>query len=170
MSEQHKNESQHIIAIKVTNSFNALSRIAGLFSGRGFNIDSISIGDCEEQGMARGTITTHGDVRIIDQITRQLDKLVDIEQVEDLTHEPHVARELALIKVQAPTSTRAEIIQVANIFRSKVIDISPETVTIEITGNTNKVDAAIGMFRPFGLVEVARTGLVALRREYKGQV
>lgn len=170
MSEQHKNESQHIITIKVTNSFNALSRIAGLFSGRGFNIDSISIGDCEELGMARGTITTHGDVRIIDQITRQLDKLVDIEQVEDLTHEPHVARELALIKVQAPANTRAEIIQVANIFRSKVIDISPETVTIEITGNTNKVDAAIGMFRPFGLVEVARTGLVALRREYNGQV
>jgi len=170
MSEQQKNESQHIITIKVTNSFNALSRIAGLFSGRGFNIDSISIGDCEEQGMARGTITTHGDVRIIDQITRQLDKLVDIEQVEDLTFEPHVARELALIKVQAPAATRAEIIQVANIFRSKVIDISPETVTIEITGNTNKVDAAIGMFRPFGLVEVARTGLVALRREYKGQV
>ncbi len=170
MSEQKKSESQHIITIKVTNSFNALSRIAGLFSGRGFNIDSISIGDCEEHAMARGTITTHGDVRIIEQITRQLDKLVDIEQVEDLTHKPHVARELALIKVQAPAATRAEIIQVANIFRAKVIDISPETVTIEITGNTNKVDAAIGMFRPFGLVEVARTGLVALRREYNGEV
>lgn len=170
MTEQKKIESQHIIAIKVTNSFNALSRIAGLFSGRGFNIDSISIGDCEESGMARGTITTHGDVRIIEQITRQLDKLVDIEQVEDLTYQPHVARELALIKVQAPATTRAEIIQVANIFRAKVIDISPETVTIEITGNTNKVDAAIGMFRPFGLVEVARTGLVSLRREYNGEV
>ena len=170
MTEQKKIESQHIIAIKVTNSFNALSRIAGLFSGRGFNIDSISIGDCEESGMARGTITTHGDVRIIEQITRQLDKLVDIEQVEDLTFQPHVARELALIKVQAPAATRAEIIQVANIFRAKVIDISPETVTIEITGNTNKVDAAIGMFRPFGLVEVARTGLVSLRREYNGEV
>lgn len=163
-------ESQHIIAIKVANSFNALSRIAGLFSGRGFSIDSISIGDCEQDKMARGTITTHGDERIIEQITRQLDKLVDIESVDDLTFVPHVARELALIKVNAPMDTRAEIIQVANIFRSKIIDISPKSVTIEITGNSNKVDAAIGMFRPFGLIEVARTGLVALRREYNGEV
>jgi acetolactate synthase I/III small subunit len=170
MSEQNRLEPKHIIIIKVSNSFNALSRIAGLFSGRGFNIDSISIGDCEDTGVARGTITTHGDVRIIEQITRQLDKLVDIETVEDLTYEPHVARELALIKVQAPASTRAEVIQVANIFRAKVIDISPKAVTIEITGNSNKVDAAIGMFRPFGLIEVARTGLVALRREYNGEV
>lgn len=168
--EEITKDRQHIITIKVSNSFNALSRIAGLFSGRGFNIDSISIGDCEEPNMARGTITTHGDVRIIEQITRQLEKLVDVESVKDLTFEPHVARELALIKVSAPMETRAEIIQVANIFRAKVIDISPKSVTIEITGNNNKVDAAIGMFRPYGLQEVARTGMVALRREYQGEV
>lgn len=163
-------EQAHLITIKVANSFNALSRIAGLFSGRGFSIDSISIGDCEEEQMARGTITTRGDARIVAQITRQLEKLVDVEIVEVLTHTPHVARELALIKVSAPHETRAEIIQVANIFRAKIIDISPQSVTIEITGNKNKVDAAIGMFRPFGLQEVARTGMVAMKREYNGQV
>lgn len=160
----------HLINLKVSNSFNALSRIAGLFSGRGFNIDSISIGESEQPHMARGTITTHGDDRIVEQITRQLEKLVDVEEVDELTNIPHVARELALIKVAAPMTTRAEILQVANIFRAKIIDISPKSVTIEITGNKNKVDAAIGMFRPFGLLEVARTGMVALRREYQGEV
>jgi acetolactate synthase I/III small subunit len=163
-------ETSHIITVKVSNSFNALSRIAGLFSGRGFNIDSISIGDSEEPDMARGTITTHGDTRIVEQILRQLDKLVDVEEVKDLTYDPHVARELALIKVNAPAETRSEIMQVANIFRSKIIDISPQTLTIEITGNRNKVDAAIGMFRPFGLKEVARTGIIAMPREYFGEV
>jgi acetolactate synthase-1/3 small subunit len=163
-------ESSHIITVKVSNSFNALSRIAGLFSGRGFNIDSISIGDSEEPDMARGTITTHGDTRIVEQILRQLDKLVDVEEVKDLTYDPHVSRELALIKVNAPAETRSEIMQVANIFRSKIIDISPQTLTIEITGNRNKVDAAIGMFRPFGLKEVARTGIIAMPREYHGEV
>jgi acetolactate synthase I/III small subunit len=163
-------DTSHIITVKVSNSFNALSRIAGLFSGRGFNIDSISIGDSEEPEMARGTITTHGDTRIVEQILRQLDKLVDVEEVKDLTYDPHVSRELALIKVNAPAETRSEIMQVANIFRSKIIDISPQTLTIEITGNRNKVDAAIGMFRPFGLKEVARTGIIAMPREYHGEV
>jgi acetolactate synthase-1/3 small subunit len=168
--ETKVSEPNHIITLKVSNSFNALSRIAGLFSGRGFNIDSISIGESEQIGMARGTITTRGDDRIVEQITRQLEKLVDVEEVDELTHDPHVARELALIKVEAPADKRAEILQVANIFRAKIIDISPKSVTIEITGNKNKVDAAIGMFRPFGLLEVARTGMVALRREYQGEV
>ncbi len=172
MSTEEKQipDPSHLITIKVANSFNALSRIAGLFSGRGFNIDSITIGDSEEDKMARGTITTHGDARIVEQIIRQLDKLVDIEEVSDLTHVPHVSRELALIKVSAPPQTRSEIMQVANIFRSKIIDISPKSLTIEITGNKNKVEAAIGMFRPFGLIEVARTGTVAMKREYFGEV
>jgi len=165
-----KSERGHFITFKVANSFNALSRIAGLFSGRGFNIDSISIGDSEEPSMARGTITTHGDSRIIEQIIRQLDKLVDIEEVTDLTFTPHVSRELALIKVCASADTRSEIMQVANIFRTNIVDISPQSLTIEITGNRNKVDAAIGMLRPFGLIEVARTGMIAMPREYFGEV
>ncbi|MCH8496407.1 MAG: acetolactate synthase small subunit [Balneolales bacterium] len=163
-------ETEHLITMKVANNFNALSRIAGLFSGRGFNIDTLNIGDSEEPDMARGTITTTGDTRIVEQITRQLDKLVDVEEVTDLTYVPHVSRELALIKVNAPAETRSEIMQVANIFRAKIIDISPITLTIEITGNRHKVDAAIGMFRPFGLKEVARTGMIAIPREYQGEV
>lgn len=163
-------EASHLITFKVANSFNALSRIAGLFSGRGFNIDSISIGDSEEPNMARGTITTHGDSRIVEQIIRQLDKLVDIEEVTDVTYTPHVSRELALIKVTATPETRSEIMQVANIFRTNIVDISPQSLTVEITGNVNKVNAAIGMLRPFGLIEVARTGMIAMRREYFGEV
>lgn len=169
-SDKSSAESSHILTIKVSNSFNALARIAGLFSGRGFNIDSISIGESERPETASCTITTHGDTRIVEQITRQLDKLVDIEEVNDLTNAPHVSRELALIKVSAPPETRSEIMQIANIFRANIVDISPVTLTIETTGNRNKVDACIGMLRPFGLKEVARTGMIAMPREYQGSV
>lgn len=151
----------------VSHNFNALARIAGLFTGRGFNIDSISIGEAEEEKMASCTITTHGDERIIDQIILQLDKLVDVVNVEDLTFSPHVERELALIKVVSNKDRQAEIIQVANVFRAKVIDISTGSLTIEITGRKDKVDAAIGMFEPFGIRQVSRTGTVAMKREYQ---
>lgn len=161
--------SHHTISLIVSHGFNALSRIVGLFSGRGFTIDTITFGDAEVPGMARVTITTHGDQRIIEQIIRQLEKLVDVVTVNDLTFAPFVARELALIKVECTTDNRAEITQVANVFRAKIVDISPRSLTIEITGGKDKVDAAIGMFRPFGLREVARTGTVALSREYQGQ-
>lgn len=161
--------SHHTIGLIVSHGFNALSRIVGLFSGRGFTIDTITFGDAEVPGMARVTITTHGDQRIIEQITRQLEKLVDVVSVVDLTHVPFVSRDLALIKVVSTPQTRAEIIQVANVFRAKIVDISPNSLTIEVTGGKEKVDAAIGMFRPFGLREVARTGTVALVREYQGE-
>lgn len=151
----------------VNHNFNALARIAGLFTGRGFNIDSISIGEAEEDKMASCTITTHGDELIIDQIILQLDKLVDVVQVQDLTFMQHVERELALIKVKSNKEKQTEIIQVANVFRAKVIDISTESLTIEITGRKDKVDAAIGMFEPFGIRQVARTGTVAMKREYQ---
>jgi acetolactate synthase-1/3 small subunit len=161
--------SHHTIGLIVSHGFNALSRIVGLFSGRGFTIDTITFGDAEVPGMARVTITTHGDQRIIEQITRQLEKLVDVVSVVDLTHTPFVSRDLALVKVESSPQTRAEIIQVANVFRAKIVDISPKSLTIEVTGGKDKVDAAIGMFRPFGLREVARTGIVALIREYQGE-
>ena len=162
------NTKRHTISLLVSHGFNALSRISGLFSGRGFSIDSISFGDAENPGMARVTITTQGDQRIIEQITRQLEKLVDVVSVQDLTFESFVERELSLIKVACTPENRAEIIQVANVFRAKIVDICPESLTIEVTGNRNKVDACISMFRPFGLLQVARTGSVALRREYQG--
>lgn len=159
---------KHTISVLVEHNFNALSRIVGLFSGRGFEIDSISFGHGQEPGLARITITTHGDEQIIEQITKQLHKIIDVHKVTDLTYEPLVERELALIKVYAPPSSRSEIMQIVNVFRAKIIDISPEKLTIEITGSQDKVNASLGMLRQFGIVEIARTGSVALRREFQG--
>ncbi|MDZ7261871.1 MAG: acetolactate synthase small subunit [candidate division KSB1 bacterium] len=160
---------KHTISVLFEHSFNAISRIAGLFAGRGYNIDSISLGPGEEPGLARMTLTTHGDEQIIEQITKQLHKLVDVIKVVDLTYEPFVERELALIKVSSSLTTRSEIMQLVNIFRAKIVDVSPKTLTIEITGGEDKVNAAIGMLRQFGIREVARTGTVALKREFQGQ-
>ena len=160
---------RHTISVTFQHSFNTLSRIAGLFSGRGYSIDSISLGQAEEEGLSRMTLTTHGDEQIIEQITKQLNKLVNVIKVVDLTYEPFVERELALIKISAPQSARMEIMQIVNIFRAKIIDISPKSMTVEITGNEDKINASIGMLKPFRIIEVARTGSVALRREFQGQ-
>lgn len=162
-------DQKHTISVLVKHSFNALSRIVGLFSGRGFDIDSISFGQGQEPGLARITITTHGDEQIIEQITKQLHKVVDVLKVHDLTYEAYVERELALIKVTSSHSTRSEIMQIVNVFRAKIIDISTESMTIEVTGSEDKVTAALGMLRQFGIIEVARTGTVALKREYQGE-
>ena len=159
---------KHTISILVEQNFNALSRIVGLFTGRGFKLDSISFGTAEEPGISRLTITTSRDENVIEQITRQLEKLIDVIKVTDLTNEPFVERELALIKVSASQKSKIDIIQVANVFRGAIVDISKETMTIEITGKEDKVNAAIEMLYSFGLLEVARTGSVALQREYKG--
>ncbi len=160
---------KHTISVTFEHSFNTLSRIAGLFSGRGFNIDSISLGTAEKEGLARMTLTTRGDERIIEQITKQLNKLINIIKVVDLTFEPFVERELALIKVSASPSVRMEIMQIVSIFRAKIIDISPKSLTIELTGSADKVNASISMLKPFGIIETARTGSVALRREFQGK-
>ncbi len=165
---EQNSSPKHTISVLVEHNFNALSRIVGLFSGRGFEIDSISFGHGQEPGLARITITTRGDEQIIEQITKQLHKIIDVHKVTDLTYEPLVERELALIKVYAPPSARSEIMQIVNVFRAKIIDISPEKLTIEITGNQDKVNASMGMLRQFGIVEIARTGSVALRREFQG--
>jgi len=159
---------KHILSVSFENRFNAIPRITGLFSGRGFNIDSISFGQGEEPGLTRMILTTNGDEQIIEQIAKQLHKLIDVTKVQDLTYEPYVERELALVKVCSSASTRSEIMQMANIFRAKIIDISPKTMTIEITGKEDKVTAALGMLRQFGLLELSRTGSVALKREFQG--
>ncbi len=163
------NTRKHTISVLVNHSFNALSRIVGLFSGRGFDIDSISFGAGQEPGLARVTITTHGDEQIIEQIAKQLHKMVDVLKVHDLTYEQFVERELALVKVTATKTTRSEIMQLVNVFRAKIIDISKESLTVEVTGSEGKVDAALGMLRQFGIIEVARTGSVALKREWQGE-
>ncbi|MEL7833855.1 acetolactate synthase small subunit [Fodinibius sp. Rm-B-1B1-1] len=164
------NQTKHTLSVVVKYNLNALSRIIGIFSSKGFEIDSISFGSGKETGLARITITTHGDEQIIEQITKQLHKIIDVVTVSDLTHQSFVEREMALVKVKAQRSARSEIMQITDIFRAKIIDISPDNLAIEITGNRDKVNAFIGMVRPFGIIELARTGTVALKREFEGSV
>lgn len=161
---------RHTISILVENKFGAFNRIAGMFAAKGYNIDSLSVGPTEEEDVSRMTIVTRGDDHIIEQITKQLNKLIDTLKVVDLTFESFVDRELVLVKVQTTQSTRSEIMQVAEIFRAKIVDISPRSVTLEATGSQQKVDAIIKMLKPFGIKELARTGRVALKREFQGEV
>ncbi|MEZ4762306.1 MAG: acetolactate synthase small subunit [Calditrichia bacterium] len=160
---------RHTINLLVENKMGSASRIAGLFLARGYNIDSLSVGDAEEEGLSRMTIVVHGDDKVIEQITKQLNKVVDVLRVNDLTMESYVNRELALIKVQALPSKRSEIMQIVDVFRAKIVDISPQTLTIETTGSEDKVQAMINMLRPFGLKEVSRTGRIAIKREFQGE-
>jgi acetolactate synthase-1/3 small subunit len=161
---------KHTISILVENKFGALNRIVGLFSARGYNIDSISVGTSEDDSVARVTIVSKGDDDVIEQIIKQLNKLIDVTKVVDLTYDNYVERELVLIKVAANRNSRSELMQISEIFRSKIIDISPRSITIEATGSEQKVDAMIKMLDPFGIKEIARTGRVALKREFEGTV
>lgn len=161
---------KHTISILVENKFGAFNRIAGLFAAKGYNIDSLTVGATEEEGVSRMTIVTRGDDQIIEQIIKQLNKLINTIKVVDLTFDSFVERELVLVKVQCTPETRSEIMQIAEIFRAKVIDISPKTLTLEATGSQQKVDAIIKMLKPFVIKEMARTGRVALKREFQGEV
>lgn len=161
---------RHTISIIVENRFGAFNRIAGMFAAKGYNIDSMTVGPTEEEGLSRMTIVTRGDDQIIEQITKQLNKLIDVIKVIDLTFESFVERELVLAKVQTTAESRPEIMQIAEIFRAKVVDISPRTLTLEATGSQQKVDAIIKMLKPFAIKEIARTGRVALKREFQGEV
>jgi acetolactate synthase-1/3 small subunit len=159
-----------MISVLVDHNLNALARIIGIFSGKGFEIDSISFGSGEDPERARVTITTVGDKHIVEQIIKQLHKVIDVVKVKDLTFEPFVERELAIIKVSTGQSSRSEIMQIAQVFRAKIIDISQDRLSIEVTGKKEKIDAAIVMMRPFGIKEVARTGSVALKKEFNGSL
>jgi acetolactate synthase I/III small subunit len=160
----------HTISILVENRFGAFVRVAGLFAAKGYNIDSISVGPTEDDSVSRMTIVTHGIDGIIEQITKQLNKLIDTLKVTDLTYDSFVERDLALIKVQTTPESRYEIMQIVEVFRAKIIDISPKTLTVEAVGSGNKIDAIIKMLKPFVIKEIARTGRVALKREYYGEV
>jgi acetolactate synthase-1/3 small subunit len=157
-------DDRHVISVLVENQFGVLARIAGLFSGKGFNIDSLCVAETPDPRYSRMTLVTHGDARVIDQTVKQLNKLIDVLRVSDLTHEPHVERELVLAKVAAEGPTRGEIIQIAEIFRARIVDVAPKSLTIETTGDEGKINALINMLRPYGLMEVARTGKIALSR------
>jgi acetolactate synthase-1/3 small subunit len=159
---------QHTISVLVENEFGVLSRVASLFSGRGFNIDSLSVAPTNEEGMSRMTIVTRGDEQILEQITKQLNKLIDIIKVIDFTDGSGIERELALIKVTAEDESRAEVLRIVDIFRAKIIDVTPKSYTIEATGNPVKIDAILDLLRPLGLKELVRTGAVAIGRGAKG--
>lgn len=156
---------RHTISVTVENRSGVLSRVVGLFSGRGFNIDSLSVGETVDATISRITIVTTGDDRIIEQVTKQLRKLVDVIKVTDLTDLHFVDRELILIKINATEKNKAEILRINEIFRGKIVDVSPTSYTFEVTGDENKIEAFIKLVKPFGVKEIARTGKVAVSRE-----
>jgi acetolactate synthase-1/3 small subunit len=155
---------QHTISILVENKFGVLSRVAGLFSARGYNIESLSVGETLDPTVSRMTIVVHGDEFVIEQVMKQLHKLVDVIKVNDLTDEDHVERELMLIRVNAEPQHRAEILRTADIFRARVVDVTPLSFTLEATGDRGKLEALIELLRPMGIQELVRTGNVAITR------
>jgi acetolactate synthase-1/3 small subunit len=159
---------KHTISVLVENEFGVLTRVAGLFSGRGFNIESLSVAPTLDPSISRMTIVTRGDEQILEQITKQLNKLIDTIKVIDFTGQDYVEREMALIKVTAEEETRAEVLRIVDIFRAKVIDVTPRSYTVEITGAPAKVDAIVELLRPMGVKEIVRSGPVVLGRGAKG--
>jgi acetolactate synthase-1/3 small subunit len=157
----------HVLAVLVENRAGTLSRVSGLFSRRGFNIDSLTVGETENPAVSRMTIVVTGDDTILEQIVKQLGKLVDVLAIEELDSGKTIRREIMLVKVKADEKSRPAVVEVAAIFRSRVIDISPSTITIEATGGFEKMDGLLELLRPYGILEMARTGAVALERGKK---
>ena len=155
---------RHVLSVLVENEPGVLSRVAGLFSGRGFNIETLNVGPTLEKDVSLMTITTSGDEQIIEQIVKQLRKLVRTIKVVDLTEMKAVQREMVLVKVSAEGTKRAEILRIVDIFRCKVVDVSQEDLTIEVTGDRGKVQALVNLVQRFGIREFAQTGTVALKR------
>lgn len=158
---------RHTISILVDNESGVLSRIAGLFSARGFNIESLNVAPTQEADTSRITLVTSGDDYVIQQIIKRFNNMVNVIKVRDLTEVKRIEREMALVKVNTTKETRAEVLRTADIFRAKVIDISPRTYTLELTGDLEKVTAFIELLRQYGIKEIARTGTVSMARENK---
>jgi acetolactate synthase-1/3 small subunit len=155
---------RHTISVLVENKFGVLTRIAGLFSGRGYNIDSLNVAPTHDPRFSRMTIVTRGDDATLEQIVKQLNKLINVIEVRDFRDGEYVDRELALVKVKVDSKTRAEVMQITDIFRAKIVDVQPETVTVEVTGDESKVEKFIELMEPFGIVDLTRTGRVAMTR------
>jgi len=156
---------RHTISILVENKFGVLTRVAGLFSGRGYNIDTLNVGPTHDPSMSRMTVVTRGDDATLEQIVKQLNKLVDVLKVQDFRDDEYIDRELVLIKVSVDQKSRSEVMQITDIFRAKIVDVQPRSLTIEITGGENKVEKFLDLMAPFGVVELTRTGMVALPRK-----
>ena len=161
----------HTITALVEDKPGVLARVAGLFRRRGFNIVSLAVGQSEQRGLSRMVFVVDGDQYTVDHATKQLDKLIEVVRVSDITHEEIVSRELALIKVKTTSSTRAEIIEVIQLFRANVVDVGSQTLVVEITGEEDKINALINLLEPFGILEMMRTGRVAMvRGQTEGRV
>jgi acetolactate synthase-1/3 small subunit len=160
-------EEKHVLSILVDNKPGVLSRIAGLFSGRGYNIESLCVAETMEEGVSRITLVTQANLPLVEQIKKQLNKLINVIKVFDMTEAKYVQRELALIKVTAKPENRAEILRIVDIFRCKVVDVGAEHYTIEVTGDEGKLAAIRSLLRPMGIKEIARSGMIALFREAK---
>jgi acetolactate synthase-1/3 small subunit len=160
-------EDKHVLSILVDNQPGVLSRIAGLFSGRGYNIESLCVAETMDPSVSRFTIVTKANAPLVEQINKQLNKLINVIKVNELTGSPYVGRELVLIKVKAKPESRAEILRIVDIFRGKVVDVGQDHYTIEVTGDEGKVAAILTLLKPIGIKEIARTGAIALYREPK---
>ena len=156
---------QHTISILVENKFGVLTRVAGLFSGRGYNIDTLNVGPTQDPALSRMTVVTHGDDATLEQIVKQLNKLPNVLKVQSFQEGDYVDRELVLAKVKVDSASRAEVMQITDIFRAKIVDVQPRTLTIEITGSSSKVEKFLDLMKTFGVVELTRTGQVAMPRK-----
>lgn len=155
---------KHTISVLVNNQPGVLQRVSGLFGRRGFNIESITVGESEESGLSRMVIVTTGDDKTLEQVSKQLYKLVDVIKVIDLSSNPMVARELALIKVNAEPAARPEVLGVVETFRAAVVDIGPVSLIVQVVGDSEKIDAMVELLKPYGIREISRTGVTAMTR------
>jgi acetolactate synthase-1/3 small subunit len=160
---------KRIISVLVENKFGVLARVSELFSSRGFNIASLSVGETLDSKLSRITMVVDGDEYIFEEIKKQLNKLINVIKVQDFTNVEHVEREMLLIKVNLTRKTRAELIEIVDIFRAKIIDVGKNSMTVEITGKDNKIQAFIELVKPFGIVEIVRTGKIAIARKKGGE-
>ncbi len=157
-------QQKFIISMLVSNQFGVLTRISGMFARRGFNIDSLTVGETEHPELSRMTVTMTGDDYAREQMVKQLRKLHDVQEIKVMDREQSVSRELILLKIKADSTTRQDIMDAANVFRNKIIDFSPQSICIEMTGESGKLDAFIELMRPYGILEMCRTGIVTLDR------
>ncbi|MBW2366695.1 MAG: acetolactate synthase small subunit [Deltaproteobacteria bacterium] len=160
-------QNRYVLSLLVDNEAGVLSRVVGLFSGRGYNIESLCVAETMEENVSRITLATQGDEAILEQIKKQLNKLINVIKVHTLTGSEYVERELALLKISAKAQHRAEILRVVDIFRCKVVDVGHDHYTIEVTGSKEKLDAILSLLKPMGIKEIAKTGVIALYREPK---
>ena len=158
-------EIKRTITVTVLNEHGVLSRISGLFAGRGYNIESLTVAPILDSNLSRITIATKGDNRVLEQIIKQLNRLIDVLRVRDITDIPHLEREVILVKLTAPTSKRAEILAVIQPFRASVVDVAQKSITIQVTGDADKIEALIRVIKPYGIQNLARTGATGFSRD-----